>query len=377
MKTVVPVGDPKAIKRWSAELFLDTAKKSYFERKFVGTSDNSIIQRLTDLESGAGDTITFDLSLQLRKAPIYGDAKAQGKGEELKFATDQVMIDQMRAPVDAGGRMTRKRTLHNLRKVARDRLGDYWSRFLDELTFIYLSGARGVNEDYIESVAFAGHAGNPIQAPDSGHLVYAGAATAKNNVATTDTVSRALVERLHVKAQMIRSVDPTNPNMLPSNIMGEGYFVYLMSPFQAYQLRTESGTAGWIDIQKAAAAAEGRNNPIFKGGLGMIGKTVLHEHESVIRFNDYGSGANLPAARGLFLGRQAGVVAYGTNGGTRMQWTEETTDHGNAVEICAGTILGIKKTRFKSKDFGVIAVDSYAKDPNSEAGSGSLASKTG
>lgn len=365
MNTVIPVGDPKAVKRWSAELFLDTAKKSYFERKFVGTSDNAVIQRLTDLESDPGDTITFDLSLQLRKRPIYGDDKAQGKGEELKFATDEVHIDQMRAPVDAGGRMTRKRTLHDLRRVARDRLGDYWSRFLDEMMFIYLSGARGVNEDFIEDTTWVGHAGNPIQAPDADHLMYGGDGThVKATLTNTDTMNRATVERAAVKAQMIRSTDPENPNMLPSNVAGEGYFVLVMSPFQEHSLRTESGVTGWLEIQKAAAAAEGRNSPIFKGGLGMINNVILHSHENVIRFSDYGVGSNLPAARALFLGRQAGVVAYGTSGGTRFQWSEQETDHGNAVEICAGTILGMKKTRFKNRDFGVISIDTYAKDPN-------------
>ncbi len=364
MDTTVPVGDPKAVKRWSAELFLDTAKKSYFERKFIGKSDNAICQRLTDLESSAGDTITYDLSLQLRKKPIYGDDRAQGKSEELKFATDEVKIDQMRAPVSGGGRMTRKRTLHDLRRVARDRLGDYWSRFLDEMMFIYLSGARGINEDFIEDVTWVGHAGNAIQAPDASHILYGGDATAKNDLDSADTMDRALIERAAVKAQMIRSTDPENPNMLPSNIEGEGYFVTVMSPFQEHSLRIESGTNGWLDIQKAAAAAEGRNNPIFKGGLGMINKVVLHSHESVIRFSDYGSGVNLPAARALFMGRQAGVCAYGTSGGTRFQWEEELTDFKNNVDIAAGTILGIKKTRFRDRDFGVIAIDTYAVDPN-------------
>ena len=73
---------------------------------------------------------------------------------------------------------------------------------------------------------------------------------------------------------------------------------------------------------------------------------------------------NTPAARALFLGRQAGVAAYGTAGGTRFQWEEELTDFKNQVDIAAGTILGIKKTRFKGRDFGVIAVDTYAADPN-------------
>ncbi len=364
MKTNIPVGDPKAVKRWSAELFLDTAKKSYFERKFIGKSDNSIIQRLTDLESAAGDTITYDLSLQLRKKPVYGDDRAEGKSEELKFATDEVKIDQMRAPVSAGGRMTRKRTLHDLRRVARDRLGDYWSRFLDEMMFIYLSGARGINEDFIEDLTWVGHAGNAIQAPDATHLMYGGGATGKADLAPADKMSRALIERATVKAQMIRSTDPENPNMLPSNIEGEGHFVMVMSPFQEHDLRLESGSAGWLEIQKAAAGAEGKKNPIFKGSLGMINNVVLHSHENVIRFNDYGTSPAVAAARALFMGRQAGVCAYGTAGGTRFQWEEEPTDFGNQVDICAGTILGIKKTRFRNRDFGVISIDTAAADPN-------------
>lgn len=364
MDTQVPVGDPKAVKRWSAELFLDTAKKAYFERKFIGTGDNSLIQRLTDLDSAAGDTISFDLSLQLRKKPIYGDDRAQGKSEDLKFATDEVKIDQMRAPVSAGGRMTRKRTLHDLRSVARDRLGDYWSRFIDEMHFVYLSGARGINEDFIEDVAWVGHAGNAIQAPDADHILYGGAATSKATIDTGHIMTRGVVEKALVKAQMIRATNPENPNMLPVSINGEPHFVVLMGRFQEYNMRTDTGAGGWLEIQKAAAAAEGRNNPIFKGTLGMINNAVLHSHESVIRFSDYGAGANLPANRALLLGRQAGVCAYGTAGGMRMQWKEEQTDFENQVDIAAGTIIGVKKTRFKSRDFGVIAVDTYAKDPN-------------
>ena len=96
----------------------------------------------------------------------------------------------------------------------------------------------------------------------------------------------------------------------------------------------------------------------------MINNVVLHSHESAIRFSDYGAGANLPAARALFMGRQAGVVAFGSTGGLRFDWSEETQDHGNEPVVAAGIIIGVKKTRFNSKDFGVFAVDTYAVDPN-------------
>ncbi|PTM61896.1 N4-gp56 family major capsid protein [Phreatobacter oligotrophus] len=361
--TNIPVGDPKAAKRWSGTLFLEVLRKAYFERKFIGESQNSLVQKLTDLESAAGDTISFDVSVQLRGTPTYGDDRVEGKAENLRFFTDTISIDQMRKTVSSGGRMTRKRTTHNLRSIAKDRLSDYWAKYHDEAMFIYLSGARGINEDYFEPASWVGYANNPIQAPDSAHLMYGGTATAKANVTTASTMSRVVIERAAVKAQMMRAVDPTKANMMPVMINGESHYVCLMSPFQEHDLRQESGVTGWLEVQKAAAQAEGRNNPIFKGGLGMIKNVVLHAHESVIRFNDYGSGANLAAARALFLGRQAGVIAYGSNNGMRSFWNEEPKDHGNEMEVMAGFIVGQKKTRFNGADFGVLSIDTYAANP--------------
>lgn len=363
MRTIVPFGDPKAVRKWSGKLFLDTLAKSYFNRRFIGESDNSAIQRLTDLESGPGDSIHYDLSVQLRGDPTYGDNVAEGTEEDLKFFGDDVYIDQLRKPVSQGGKMTQKRTAHDLRKTAKDRLSDYWSKFMDEMHFIYLSGARGVNGFY-QPLNWSGHANNPIQAPDSGHIMYSGAATSKATVTNTDTMTRQTIEKAVVKARMMRELDVTDASVLPLKINGEDHYVALMSPFDEYNMRTAAGDTGWLEIQKAAAAAEGKNNPIFKGGLGMINNVVLHSHESVVRFNDYGTGTNLPASRTLFMGRQAGVVAYGSSSGMRFSWKEELKDYGNLRNVIAGTIMGIKKTRFNGKDFGIISIDSYAKDPN-------------
>lgn len=362
-KTVIPFGSKLAAARWSGSLFIETQKKSYFERKFVSESDNAIIQRLTDLEKEAGDTIHFDLSAQLRQKPTPGDNRIEGKEEQLKFYSDELKIDQLRHPVSAGGKMTRKRTVHNLRTTARERLSEYWAKYMDEIQFIYLSGARGINEDFTEEVTYTGHATNPIQAPDSGHILYGGNATGKNSIATTMTMDRDIIERAVVHARMMRASNPNNANMQPVTINGETHYVCVMSPYQEYDLRNSS-TAGWLEIQKAAAAAEGRNNPIFRGTLGMINNCVLHSHENVIRFNDYGSAGNVNAARALFMGRQAGVIAYGSTGGHRFSWKEEMKDYDNEPTVAAGLIFGVKKTRFNDADYGVIALDTAATRPS-------------
>lgn len=362
-QTVIPFGDPKAAKKWSGSLAIDQIKKSYFERKFVGTSDNSVIQRKTELETDSGDRISFDLSVQLRGEYTEGDKRLDNKAENLKFYTDEVIIDQARKAVSAGGKMTRKRTVHNLRSIARDRLGDYWSRFMDELMFMYLSGARGINKDFLFPTDFEGHAGNSFQSPDTIHQLYGGSATSKASLTDSDKMTRTMIERAEVKATMLQAQEPEAANMVPVTMEGEERYVVVMSPFQAHDLRNEAGSE-WLDVQKAAASAEGRNNPIFKGSLGMLKNVVLHSHRNTIRFDDYGADSDLDASRALFMGRQAAVCAYGTPTGRRWEWKEEMKDFGNEPTVASGCILGIKKTRFNNRDFGVISIDTYAKDPN-------------
>jgi hypothetical protein len=43
-----------------------------------------------------------------------------------------------------------------------------------------------------------------------------------------------------------------------------------------------------------------------------------------------------------------------------MDWTEEMFDYGNQLGVEAGCIGGLKKMRFNSKDFGTIALSTYA-----------------
>lgn len=362
-QTIIAWGDPKAQKKWSANLAVDVNRKGYWNKKFIGKGDNNIIEEKTDIASDAGDRISFDLSVQLRQRPTFGDKRVKGKEENLRFFTDEVAIDQMRHPVSAGGRMSRKRTIHDMRKIAKDRLSDYWKEYLDEMMFCYLSGARGINAEFIEPTDYTGFANNALQAPDAAHHMFGGAARAVNEITTSDKMSRTLIERAATNAKMMRSRDVDSSNMVPVDVDGEPHFVLLMSSFQEYDLRTNSAANDWLDIQKAVATAEGRKSPIFKGGLGMINNVVLHSHENVIRFANYGAGADLPAARALFMGRQAGVVAYGTPEGMRFMWKEEMEDYDNEPTVVAGVILGFKKTRFNNRDFGVISIDTYARDP--------------
>ena len=373
MRTLIGVNDPQAVKKWASLMAVAINKSSYWSRKFVGEGKDARlpIQRIDDLESGAGDEVSVDLLMPMNMEPIIGDETLEGKEAPLKYFTDRLRIDQVRGGADLGSRMTKKRTLRNLRQDAKRAATGWWRQLMDEIYFIYLSGARGTGGGFLWSANNPFFTINPLTAPDAMHQMYGGAATSKASMTAADTFKLRLIDKAVAKAETMGGDGSDELSMIPISIEGGDHYVALMHTFQADAMRQDAGTGGWLDIQKAAAAAEGAKSPIFTGAMGMYNDVILHKHRNVIRFSDYGAGANLPAARALFLGSQAALVAYGDNEtGTRYRWTEVSKDHDNSLAIGTHAIMGVKKATYKSKDnatvrdFGVIAMDTYCLDPN-------------
>lgn len=371
-QTVIGLNDAKAVGRWASGIAVDVARESYFTSKFMGkgATAKTPIQQLTDLESDAGEVIHYDLVMQLRMEPVQGDSVLEGKEEDLKFHSDSVYIDQLRGGVNGGGTMSRKRTLHDIRALAKSGQSDWWARVFDELFFMYLSGARGTNADFVYPTTFSGIATNSLSAPDAEHYIAPSSVygtsipssfrTDADFDSTSGDMSFALIERALAIAGNMGGGTGGTPKIRKPRFGGAAEaFVILMSPYQAYAMRKTAAASGnWLDMQKALATAVGRDAEAFKGGLGMWNGAVLHEHQAVITFDNYGASSNKPAARALLLGQQAGVVAFGSAGsGLRFGWNEETRDNGNQIVITTNTICGIKKTTFNGKDFGVIAID--------------------
>lgn len=365
-RTIVGVNDPKAVKRFSGLMAVDTSQKSYFGPRFMkrGADAEVPIQILTDLETDAGEQITYDLLAELTMAPVEGEDNLEGNEERQRFYTDQIYIDQARCGVNTGGRMTRKRTLHDLRTRARQQQSSWWARLQDELIFIYLSGKRGVNANFLVPTGYAGRANNALTAPDSAHVLYGGDATDYANLDAGDKFDLRLIDRAKTKADAQGGGATNIPVLQPCKIDGNETFVCVMHTFQEDDLRSNTSTGQWLDIQKAAAGAEGRSSPLFKGSLGLYRGVILHSHRNVIRSNDAGAG-NVEAARALFMGAQAGVCAFGSPGtNLRYDWHEETRDNGDKVVISTSSIFGTKKVRFDTdagpQDFGLFSLDTAA-----------------
>jgi N4-gp56 family major capsid protein len=371
-QTKFGVNDPQEVKKWGTDLAVAVNRESYFSSSMASESKRARtpIQVITDLEKDAGLEVTVDLLMPMSMEPVV-QAKLEGKGAPLKYFTDKLRIDQVRGAVGAGDRVTSKATLRNLREDAKIVMKDWWARLQDELHFIYLSGGFGNygGTGYLWTAANAMFSVNAITAPDSQHIMYGGDATAKADVGTNDGFDLRLIDRAVAKAETMGGDGSNELSMVPVNVDGKKCYVVLCHTFQYDAMKANASTGQWLDIQKAAAGASGSNALLFKNSGGMYADCVIHKHRNVMRFNDYG-GASVKAARALFLGSQAGELAYGSSGGsgTRYRWTEVMTDHEDQVEIGTHCIMGVKKSTYKSKDgsvtrdFGVIALDTYCAD---------------
>lgn len=357
--TEFPLNHALAVQRWSTFLAVEAEKKQYFN-KFMSTGGDAMIKVQKELSKQAGEKITVGLRMKLSGDGIEGDNIIEGTSAEegITFFNDALFIDQRRKGTKSKGKMSEQRVPYNLRKIGHDSLSTWFAEDFDEQIMMYLAGARGIDASFHVPTSWTGRANNTLVAPDSSHLIYGGNATAKADLDAADTMALGIVERLVAKAETL------DPMMLPFVVDGEKKFVLLMHTFQAYSLRTSTSDNDWLEIQKSVGPRE-KQNIVYKNSLGEYADVILHKHRNVIRFDDYGAGADVAAGRALFLGAQAGMIAFGAGGSTsRYTWNEETDDRGNALVITAGCTYGAKRSIYNGKSFGVVAVDTACADPN-------------
>lgn len=331
--------DAQTVKLWSKMLAHETIWKTYW-RKFMGTGDDAIIQRVTELEQSRGDEVKYDLLMQMSQYGVTGDNPIKGFEEALTYHQDSLRIDQRRF-AHAFRTMSQQRTIHGLRRDARRNLADRYATVMDEFMFAYLAGTAG---DSTALAAALPHAGNTLTVPDSDHVL------TKAETFRTDHIE-ILMERSATVAPLLR----------PAVVDGEELFILIVHPYELTDLRTNASSTDWKDMV-SQAGARGVDNPLFKYAAIRWANVLVHVSPRVII-----DGAT---AHSLFLGQQSGCMAFGNAysrlrqgvmGGENMfSWFEDTDDYGNEMGVAAGSINGLKKTRFNSADFGMIRLTANA-----------------
>lgn len=353
--TAYPVNHPLAVKLWSKKLFHEALRQCWMS-KFIGTTSDSMIQKLEETNKGPGDRVTVGLRMQLSQAGIEGDSTLEGNEEALSTYSDNLLINQLRAAVRSDGKMSEQRVPFSIREEARMGLQDWWADRIDTALINQLTGNTGVSD-----TKYTGH--NATVAPSAANIIYP---DGRSTEATVNSASASGIMNLkYIDYAVANARTATGVPIRPIKVDGQDKLVMFLHPFCVSDLRTNTNTGQWLDIQKAAmTGGQVTKNPIYTGALGEYNGVILHESTRIPRTTNASSytSSNLEGVyRNVLCGAQAAVIGFGQDSSeNKMVWSEELFDYGNQLGVSAGMIWGAKKTVFNSADFGTIVVPAYS-----------------
>ena len=116
---------PDQKKAWVKES-IRVFRENFFFNKFLGTTENSIVQHVTELKrTEKGDRAMIGLVADLQGTGVVGDNDINGRYEALESSWVEIHTDQLRNGVKSKGRVDDQRSVFDFRKEARDKLA-FW-----------------------------------------------------------------------------------------------------------------------------------------------------------------------------------------------------------------------------------------------------------
>lgn len=348
---------------WSRDVWA-AARDQMFIKKFIGSGDNAVIQRITELtKTERGEQVLMQLVADLVGDGVIGDNEREGNEEALQSYTQLINIDLITHSVRNKGKLADQKTVINFREMGRDRLAYWLANRVDQLALLTLSGisyayqndgSLRVNSPF-PNLAFAAD----VTAPSSKRaLMWNGTALVASNTASI-TSSYVPSYKMIVDAVAYAKSHYVKPLMAG----GKEYYVMFVQPGTLAALKKDA------DYQRAVtnlALKNGEDSPFFTGGTVTIDGVVIHEHRLVYNTKGLASGSKwgggaVDGTRTLLCGSQAlGMADIGV-----PEWNEKLFQYGSQQGINVDKMLGLVKPKFYSiydksvEDFGVITIDHY------------------
>lgn len=349
---------------WSRDLW-ENARDQMFIKRFLGTGDNSLIQRITDLtKTERGEKVLMHLVADLTGDGVVGDNQREGNEEAMQSYSLDLQIDLLSHQVRNKGKMSDQKSVINFREQARDKLAYWLANRIDQLAFLTLSGV-----SYAYQCNGAARSGSAlpllsfaadVSAPTTNrHRRWDVSTSNTLQVGSTADVAATDVPSYEMIVQLVSYAKTHYVKPLMSG--GKEYYVLLVHPGTLAKLKMDSAYRDAI----VNAAPKGEQNPFFTGATVTVDGAVLHEHRLVFNTlglasgSKWGSGGTVDGTRSLLCGSQAlGMADLGT-----PEWAEETFDYKSQQGISVDKMFGLRKPKFMSpydgavEDFGVIACD--------------------
>jgi N4-gp56 family major capsid protein len=357
------VNDPLAVKLWSRTLDHEALKFTDIG-PLIGDDANSVIHRKTEMQKGPGDQVTFGIRMQLQGAGFTENQLAEGNGEQLTTYNDKLLINELGhvVGIKSENSIDAQRIPFNMRSEARDGLADWWAKRYSVSFFNQVGG-------YTPQVDIRFTGLNAITAPSADRIIRQGGRASDDLLVAGDIFTLSLIDAAKEKATT--SVPPMRPIRVGggggaarrdfNRTLTDKYVIYL-HPWQITDIRQNTSTGQWLDIQKVAiTGGQLTNNPIFTGAVGEYNGVVIRSSYDVCNGVSATGQDVATVKRAVLLGGQAAMIGFGQrNSMNKFRWNEEVFDHKRSMEVSAWAIFGLKKTAYNNSDYGVVVVATYA-----------------
>lgn len=340
------------VQQWDDKFFREYLGWNKYS-KYMGTSENSIIQVKEDLMKKKGDSLTYALVNRLTGAGVTGSSTLEGNEEAMDTRSHKLTVDQIRNAVRVSV-LNEQFSSISLRNAAKPTLLDWMmEQTRDDITAA-LNSILGV------AYGSASEANKDIWLVDNADRCLFGALVS-NNSSNDHSLSLANIDNTadQLDSGMIglakRRAKLASPQIRPIKVREAGdeeWYVLLCNSLCFRDLRTDTV------IQQAdrEARARGVNNPLFTGGDLLYDGVIIREIEQIAV--DAGAGAaGIDVAPNFLCGAQA----VGMGIAMRSNTVEETFDYEDKKGVAVREVRGIDKLLFGSgsgdtddqKDHGV------------------------
>lgn len=355
---------PKQKIVWSRDVW-SAARDQMFIKNFIGTGQNALIQRITELtKTEKGEKMLMHLVADLVEDGVIGDNEREGNEEAMQSYSQEITIDLLTHSVRNKGKLADQKTVINFRAMGKDRLAFWLANRCDQLAFLTMAGvsyafknngAPRVGSPF-PNLAFAAD----VSAPTSKRaLMFDGASLAAS---VTGNITTAFVPKYTMIVDLIAYAKEHYIKPLKSG--GKDYYVLFVHPQTLAALKKDP------DYQRAVVAVAtkaGLDSPWFTGATVTVDGAVIHEHNLVYNTkgaasgSKWGSGGLVNGTRTMLCGAQAlGMADLGA-----PEWTEKLFQYDSQQGINIDKMMGLLKPKFYSiydgstEDFGIVTCDHY------------------
>jgi hypothetical protein len=168
-------------------------------------------------------------------------------------------------------------------------------------------------------------------------------------IGAADVVDLSFLDRIKQQAETMNLVAQEHYKIRPLKIGGKNFYRVVLHNYVFDQLRQNTNIAMWGDLLRSAQKLQQEQVEFEYNGL-LVSKS---ERCPSLFANVY---------RGVLLGQQAGVWAWGGAGdskSTTMSFHPYTRDADRFLLVRGGGIFGTRKVRFANIDFGVLTFASF------------------